>query len=195
MPWLPMYLNSKDKTLLIDWLDNEDDIAEIISNGKKCWIATNRIDFTLSKRYCLWHNKSGHLPLLKSGKNIFGKEKSDGIIKNPYDGWEEQRTGANPTFPYFGSGHTGIFWLNLNEKKETLSLDSFEWIGNHYSILGDKAPEVTMKWWQRLRRFVKKNATQIPRTGNIENDDKEIWVFPGALEEIKSGKKRDDNPI
>lgn len=194
MPWLPMYLNSDDKAFLIDWLNQENNIAEIVLNEDKRWIATDNITISLNKRYCFWHNQSGPLPLLRSNKNLFGKKKKDGLIKNPYDGWTEERTGANPLLPYFGAGHPGIFWLNFSEKKESITLSSFEWIGNHYSIIGSKAPEVTMKWWQRLRHFVMKNSIKIPRSGEIDGDHKEIWAFSGAIQDIKDGIMRNSNP-
>jgi hypothetical protein len=55
------------------------------------------------------------LPLLRE------KGRPDGVIEDPSVGWSEERTGADPTTPYFGAGHVGIFWLNvrtIGRKKE-----------------------------------------------------------------------------
>ena len=193
MPWLPMYIDNDDLKMIIDWLNQEECIAFIVNDGigveKTKWKAVKSINDYSHNRYCLWHVPSGPLPLLTEEIN-FTK-----TIVNPFEGWEEERTGADDSQPYFGAGHIGIFWLDNStktiEKEKAIGLSCFEWIGNHYRILGYGAPEATEKWWQKLKRWVKKQATLIPREENMKP---EIWCFPGAMDKIQKGMQRDVNP-
>ena len=191
MPWLPMYLTKADLNHLFAWLNDESDIAFIISAGPMRWRAVNAMDEAREGRSCLWHRQSGPLPLLREGV-------ADSFVVDPWTGWTEETTGANPTQPYFGPGHPGIYWLDAQTSSrwdsEAIGLSAFEWIGNHYKPTGREAPPVTKQWWERLRRWVKKQAVRIPRVGQWNGPDAEIWAFPGALEEIRSGKRRDENP-
>ncbi len=190
MPWLPLYLDHKDLQLSSQWLSSEEDIALIESAGPGDWKAV--LDFEISKsgRYCLFHKNSGPLPLLTANS-----EEADEVIVDPFKGWSERRAGANPSFPYFGAGHPAIYWLNVRiNPGGQIGFSSFEWIGNHYSIIGQPAPEPAKRWWNRLRRWVKKNAERIPRSGSIEGAHSEVWAFPAALEAIKSGVPRARNP-
>lgn len=190
MPWLPLYIDLQDLETLSSWLNNEPDIAIIESIGEGHWQARSDISIIASGRYCLFHKMSGPLPLLV--KNWRGKE---AVILDPFAGWREKRTGANPKLPYFGAGHPAIFWLNVRIKNENeIEMSSFEWIGNHYSIIGQPAPDAAKKWWNRLRRWVKKNSTHIPRTGEIDGVNKEIYAFESSLKKIKNGMVRANNP-
>ena len=190
MPWLPLYLAHDDLALISDWLSADEDIALITSTGPSEWKAVPNFDIRLSGRYCLYHKRCGGLPLLtKTG------DSPPETILNPFDGWKELRSGANPNLPYFGAGTPSIFWFNVRlEENGVIGLSSFEWIGNHYSIIGNSAPELAKKWWSKLRRWSKKNATRIPRSGAIKGDKPEIWTFGSALKEIESGKERAQNP-
>jgi len=154
IPSLKMVLPDEDLKKLFEFLCAEKDIALIKSVGKGRWQAFSDFEITNAGRHCLFHSAAGPLPLLSKIK-----EETDGLISNPFDGWKENRAGADPEQPYFGSGHPAIFWLNVRfEKDGVAQMSYFEWIGNHYSILGRSAPDVTKKWWERLRRWVKKQS-------------------------------------
>ncbi|MEJ2155276.1 MAG: hypothetical protein P8X96_08055 [Desulfobacteraceae bacterium] len=191
MPWLPIYIDKIDLKMLIDWINAEKNIAFIEGNGPKKWKAVNSIERYEDKRHCLWHCESGPLPLLR-------KRLPDGKILDPFKGWKERRTGADSSTPYFGAGHPGVYWLNARTestyKSGFLGLSSFEWIGNWYKGIGIVAHPATKKWWDRLRRWVKKQAVRIPRDGEWNGNNPEIYAFPSALDKIKRGEKRDNNP-
>ena len=190
MPWLPMYLDLEDLKDLSYWLNEEQEISIIVSIGEGEWKAINNISISSNGRYCLYHKHSGPLPFLK--KNWTGKEL---MIPDPFSGWKEMKTGENSENPYFGAGHPAIFWLNIRMgTDEEVGMSSFEWIGNHYSIIGNAAPELAEKWWSKLKRWTKKNGCRIPRSGEIVDGKPEIWTFKSALKEIKSGKPRARNP-
>lgn len=191
MGWLPMYINEDDAKVVCSWLSEERDIAFIVSSGPKKWRAEERLDEYGDARYCVWHCRSGPLPLLR-------KMLPDGRISNPWKGWKQKITGGDPTIPYFGPGHPGVYWLDLRTRSQrnpgALGLSGISWIGDYYKALGNPAPEVTKKWWQRLRRWVKKQAIRIPRKGPCDGPNPEIWTFPSAFREIQNGRKRDVNP-
>lgn len=74
-------------------------------------------------------------------------------------------------------------------------LSSFEWIGNHYRIIGTAADPATEAWWKRLRHSMKSlNATRIPRSGPLDGPDAEAWALPSALAKIRAGAPGDVNP-
>ncbi len=191
MPWLPLYLNKADLAQVFAWLNEEAEVAFIVSDGLRRWRAVKAMAEVSDGRFCLWHQQSGQLPLLRQGL-------PDAFVDDPWAGWREELTGANSTLPYFGTGHPGIYWLNAQTSSrwsaDAIGLSSFEWVGNHYKAIGKEAPPVTKQWWERLKRWVKKQAVRIPRDGRWDGPEKEIWTFPDALEEIKSGKHRDINP-
>lgn len=190
MPWLPMYVNQEDSRLLLTLLNEDTDIAYVVSNGKKKWKAIKSIQSIHDGRYCLWHIPSGPPPLM-------GGLLKEGWVKDPWAGWKEKRTGADPTQPYFGSGHPGIIWLNLITRSirepEKIGLSSFEWIGNHYKSIGRPASDVTKEWWKQLRKSIAKVAVKLPREDGV-NLENEIFTFPDTAREIANGRDRAINP-
>ena len=214
MAWLPMYLMREDVELLNDWLNLEDEIAFLTSNGNKRWIArkahnilvdiegrdfSNQVRVPKYIEYNLWHIPSGPLPLigtsmsetLKFWNKDQDKEKK---VLDPWSGWKEVRTGANSEIPYFGAGHPGVMHLEVKlSDKDIIPMSSFGWIGNHYKIIGNGAEKSTEKFWSKLRRMAKKYAAHIPR-GNMENWKKEIYAFPAAYKDIVNGKPCSINP-
>jgi hypothetical protein len=217
MAWIPMYMLKDDVAFLSDWLSQEEEIAFLISEGQKKWIAKKHHDipgdigtqkFSPGSdisipdfvEYNLWHIPSGPLPLLESNsgsvKLKFAKEdrKDDGKILDPWAGWTEIRTGANSRIPYFGAGHPGIIHLEIKlSNSGEIPMSCFEWIGNHYNIIGNGADPTTERFWKKLRRMIKKVATQIPRS-NSAGAKNEIYAFPLAHKEIQDGRKCSLNP-
>jgi hypothetical protein len=196
MAWTPIYADEEDFKIICDWLNGEEEIAYLVANGDKKWIAKTRLD-TLTpepvQQYQLWHIPSGPLPLLgETNKD------PDGIVENPWEGWTEKRTGAHYWVPYFGAGHPGIITLTVKtvgrEATESIGLSDFGWIGNWYRIVGSAAHPTTDKFWQKLKRWIKKQAVRIPRRGPLDGPDPEIWTFPSAHGKIENGMHRDMNP-
>ncbi|MFZ2163007.1 MAG: hypothetical protein WAW02_12380 [Sideroxyarcus sp.] len=194
MPWLPMYLTGIDAPTLIDLLSDDSEIAFLVTDGKKRWRAVDRLDTTNISRIGLWHIPSGSLPLLAERHG-----EPDSEIVNPWLGWEERRTGANPTTPYFGAGHPGVIWLNLQlqgkSNNSCCGLSSFEWIGNHYKIIGKAATTETERWWKALRRNVSKITHKVPRHSLDSSSAPEILAFPNAYSLLLAGGIADQNPF
>lgn len=192
MPWLPLYATEEDLQNVFSWLSGEEELAFLLNDGPRSWRAHSRCRYTGDARYCLWHVAGGPLPLLGQ------RGSAPRIVGDPWNGWTEIRTGADPTTPYFGPGHPGIIWLNARarskRKPNGVGLSSFEWIGNRYRTIGSAATPQTERLWKRLGRSIKKGARQIPREGPCDGPHPEIWALPGALAAIISGIQRDENP-
>lgn len=192
-----MYLTKDDIEILNDWLNQEPEIAFLISNGNKKWIAKNQhsileeiesqnSDYSYVN-YKLWHISSGSLPLL----DPFDTEKK---VVNPFEGWIEVNTGADTKVPYFGAGHPGVISLEIKVfNSDEIPMSSFGWIGNHYKIIGNGSEKSTEKFWLKLRKEIKKMGTQIPRCNHLSGKN-EIYAFPIAYKEIKDGRECALNP-
>lgn len=194
MPWLPFYASESDWPALLSHLNASEELAFVVSNGPGKWIAVKALESLTYGRYCLWHVPSGPLPLIRGAKEAAGE------ITNPFAGWPEERAGADPTKPYFGAGHPGVFWLNIRCKEAhrvsgeaLVGLSSFEWIGNHYKSIGVAAKPETEKFWKTLGRWVKKLAVKVPRGGPQQPTPPEIWAFSGAQAMFEAGVKGGNN--
>lgn len=191
MPWLPIYATGQDLRNIFTFLNKENEVAFLVSDGPGRWIAKQQLAYESDTRYCLWHVPSGPLPLVRPNGQ------AEALVKDPWQGWREERAGADPASPYFGAGHPGIIWLNAravsNRKQDAIGLSSFEWIGDWYKTIGNATPEITEKFWERMSRRVKKGASLIPREGAWDGPNPEIWALPNALMKIKNGAGRDAN--
>ncbi|RYD33569.1 MAG: hypothetical protein EOP86_13075, partial [Verrucomicrobiaceae bacterium] len=154
MPCLPIYAAQDDFAKILDWLNASDQIAFLVSGGPRRWEAVPRIDSISVPRICLWHVPSGPLPLLHPHP-----DRKQSLITDPLRGWEELRTGADPSTPYFGAGHPGVIWLNHRPVSSRISggigLSSYEWIGNHYRMIGKSAKPDTETFWRLLRKWTR----------------------------------------
>ncbi|KAB2929949.1 MAG: hypothetical protein F9K24_18120 [Leptonema illini] len=193
MAWLPIYATEKDTKWVIDQLCSDPQIAFIIadpsSTQRKRWKAVAELHDHSIQRYCLWHIPSGKLPLHDN------KPDSKQYILNPWEGWDEQKAGANANTPYFGAGHPGIIWFDNRSDQQgakNIGMSTFGWIGNHYKSLGNSASQDTEKWWKSLRNKIKKNSEKIGRENTMPA---EIFCLPDALEKINvEGYTRNANP-
>ena len=182
MPSIQFYSTFEDVKRISNWLVAEPNIALIESVGSGKWKAKHFFEINSVGRKCLFHDQCGPLPLLNSDSD------SVGVVADPFEGWTENRAGADKTTPYFGSGHTGIFWFNVrsNETRQ-LAVSSFEWIGNHYSVLGRMAPVEAKRWWHRLKRYTTKDCVKVDNQGKITLAKSPYWATPDAEKLIKIG--------
>lgn len=193
MPWLPIYADKDDFIGILDWLNSSDEVAFVVPDGPRRWRAITKLDCLSVPRICIWHVPSGPLPLVRPYP-----DRTVTLIESPQDGWEELRTGADPNTPFFGVGHPGIIWLNHRpvslRTAGGIGLSSYEWIGNHYRMIGNAAEPVTEAYWKLLRKWTQKQSKKIPRSGALDGAGAEIFAFPSAFREFQSGTPRDDNP-
>lgn len=190
MAWLPMYMDNQDIAEVLSHLNDDGQMAFIVSSGNGGWRAVASLSELRPGRHCLWHVPSGPLPLFR------GAATEPGLVVNPFAGWVEEKPGADPAEPYFGAGHPGVIWLNFRATttqplsgQSEIGLSSFEWIGNHYKAVGSAAKPATEAYWNALRRWVKKKAVKVPRGGIAQSTPPEIWAFPEAVDLLKQGAK------
>lgn len=189
MPWLPLYAAERDLAELLAKLNASSEIAFVVPHGPGQWLAVKSLASLVAGRYCLWHVPSGPLPLFR------GASEQPGQIADPFAGWTEVKAGAEPSTPYFGAGHPGVFWLNVRigtaspTEVPSVGLSSFEWIGNHYRIIGSSAQPETERFWRALQRWIKKVAVKVPRGGPSEPTSPEIWALAGAQALFAAGAR------
>ncbi len=211
MPWLSMYLVDSDVKMLCTMLNDDPEIALIVPDGPQRWKAQRKVPKLADREHALWHIPSGAVEL-ESKKP---KEKPK-VVRDPFRGWAARLPEFEHGAPWFGPGPLGIVFLTVRRKagpasrmftpmyqrawsapaNEVIGRSDFYWVGNYYSIVSKKykAPPVTQLWWQSLRRRVAKIAVQVPSEGALDRGTKSIWAFPGALERIREGALRADNP-
>jgi len=211
MPWLLMYLLEDDVTELCSMLNADPEIALIRPADNRRWKAARDFPTLPDGRYVLWHIPSG--PITLEPRKVKGRVKR---IKDPFAGWTEIVKPSEPGVPWISAAPLGNIWLRIHRSagsasqtfrptsmarpwtapaSEVIGRSEFHWIGNYYSIVGDRAPRVTEQWWKSLRKRIAKVATQIPAAGPIARKPKEVWAFPQALEQIRAGRRRADNPL
>lgn len=181
MGYLPFYATNSDIDLLLEYLNGSEDLAFLESTGHNRWKAVKDIPNLAHRSYCLWHVPSGPLPLLRDFPD------RDRVISDPFKGWIEQVGGNDDSIPYFGSGHPGVFRLEINPVSSPLfpkqlqyEKSDFQWIGNHYRSIGKPALPETEKSWDSLRKWVKRNSTFISTYAPHFEGKKDIWCFPEA---------------
>ncbi len=192
---LPMYLDRADAQLLVDWLSDDEEIAFLVPAGAPhSWRAVARVPGLADGEYALWHVAAGPLPLVQPLPAI-GDPRTL-FIADPWAGWTELRPGAKTDVPYFGPGCTASLDLYLHVRAvgasdgaEAIGVSSIQWIGNHYSRLGDVADQRTERWWNKLKRFAKKNAIRVPLGGPLDGPRPEIWAFAGARTACAGGRR------
>lgn len=191
MPALQLYLHDNDKPDLLQFINEQRELAPLVRGEEYDWIAQSvrpALDFST-----IWHVPSGPIPVTDQVlKNVRW-------IDNPFMGWND-RTGRNifnqssKTAGLRMPFHPGIFHLDLCTLKDgVVGMSHIQWLGNHYSVSGVIAKPATERYWSRMKRAIGKIAPTIPRS-NRENAKKEVYCFRHARQHIESGGKRASNP-
>src|SRR3990172_9120281 len=108
MPSIPMYIDETDLEIIRRWLNDNEELAYIIPNGRGNWIAKEKVDRLSDKtRYALWNIPAGDLPLIQEdGSSI--------PIIDPWKGWH--RDMSTGTTPFFGASCPQVIVLTVNIK-------------------------------------------------------------------------------
>jgi hypothetical protein len=194
MPWIPFYADDEDFLGIVEHLNQDDEVAFVVSAGPTSWKAVPQVNFHhLHEETILWHIKGGPLPLWNDAREIR-------FIKDPFSGWEDHCPSdlSYRKNPYFGAGCPVTIDLKINTSgrhdPEAIGISSFGWIGNRYSVIGNPAPTVTKEWWEKLRKWVSKNSRKkISRAGPIGTGKGEIYSFSRAYEKFLAGADREEN--
>ena len=193
MPWIPMYLTDEDVPTLLNLLSDDREIAFLRSDGPRRWRAVERLDSLDRKRVALWHVPSGPLPLADKHR-----PEPIAFIEDPWAGWKEKWTGADPSVPFFPSCDQGVIYLGLrpqgSDQDSVCGMSEFGWIGQRYRGIGQPAKPETERWWNSLRRRVAKLTRKAPRQSLSSSWPPEIHAFAAAYALLEAGGVADLNP-
>jgi hypothetical protein len=156
----------------------------------------NRVDTLADGDHDLWHFAGSPLTRIFAGL---------GPDVSPWEGWvevtgDESRCGrlGDSIFsssvvrlqlysrhrPYseheLRSGPLLASWWT--EGREFLAASQLSWIGNRYASIGAPAHPATVKWWNRLRRWIRATATPLKVHPRVT-----FHAFPSALERLHYG--------
>ncbi len=163
-------------------------------NGyRQRWKAVNQVNELTDGNHCLWHIPAGPLRLLTSSS-------WDQTVGNPWEGWIEERMGTDPSVPCFGPFAVTVIWLKLmtrhrpysqdemnslpivnnfwDREKDFLCVSSF---GLSRSTGHDKVSPTTKRWWNRMKAWVGRHATQ------LSDPSFPVWAFPSAKDKLMAG--------
>lgn len=218
MPYLPMYISGSDIQLVLKHLEEDSEVAFIVSEGPRRFRAQRTAAPLTNNEYLLWHVPTGPLP------EFMGAKKPDRWIVDPFAGWEQTSALGPDGLPSVGAHQVTIMQLwvrpttnmtnvwhgelgpdqhfiprppDPNGYGPPIGISSLCWTGNYWNILGAGALETTERWWQRFRRWTKKNARRVPSFGPLDQKLSPLdgaYAFPQALAEIRRGRFRGVNP-
>jgi hypothetical protein len=191
-----MYLDLPDLPLLQDFLNAEEEIVFLISSEHATYATVESVALQPNAGYTLWHVPSGEIP--PDCRDSEGR-----IVVDP---WRKGHLGAlrlrlevcpgkyQQLVPR--SNREG-YELRLFEDNAAIGRSSFGWIGNKFSVIGERAHPATERWWKRLRRCISKQALKIASYGALESPDcgLQVWAFPAAYSAIVGGRPRSVNPV
>lgn len=187
-----LYLEPEDVRTILRWLDSEQAVAWIVSSEGRCRAQRELgpIDVAQDQKLRLWHVESGLIPLcgvaMPEGDPRVTPEWGIWEPVDPWSGWESSQDSDSLL-----NHHAFYSWTVRSRRGDVVEMSSMQWIGNHF----DRAKPATRKWWGRLGRWVKKNATRIPRSGPLGGPHPEVWAFPSAYAQIAAGAPRSANPL
>lgn len=158
------------------------------------WKAVDAVDALSDGLNSLWHIPAGPLPMIKTDSALVPLAPQYPPIPDPWAGWTgpagfgpgchpwirlELRTRHRPyTEQELATLHErNAFWLG---KDDMLAVSGFQWTGSHFR----PAPPQTHRWWNRMKRWVDRNAVQLPTKAGFS-----FWAFPSALQKLKSGMR------
>lgn len=192
-----LYLTKSDAESIVEWINAEENIAWIVKDSQQgnvyLWKAIDKLERLESKEYCLWYKGSNAIRIPSESVDT-----EDTIVLDPFKGWEQTLDTDSAEIPWFGAAAPETFQFVFRESgkefENSIGRSGFGWIGNYYSIIGNKAPDECKKWWERLKRYVKKNATGIPWPGELGSGKTGAYAFPEAYNQLLEGRPKDINP-
>ena len=197
MAELIVYASFTDADMIRMWLNDDPDIAWVIKEGqvgrKYRWRAVPSLTEIHEGAYALWHTKSMRLNIPSGSKSV-----PDAPVLHPYQGWTQTLDAEHAETPWFGGNLPGpvhFRWRETGcERTNSLGRSGFSWLANRYASVGKPAAPAASRWWQRLKRFVSKNAVPIPWPHDRQSGKAIAYAFPEALTQIRGGRYPDANP-
>jgi hypothetical protein len=196
LPYIGLYLDQPDLSLLQDFLNHEDEILFVMPAEPGHYAIADSVTLEPNAVYTLWHAPSGEIP--DQCRDRHGR-----IVSDP---WRVDNTSAfRLTLEVCPGKYQQLvprsegpgFDLQMFEDPCAIGRSGFEWLGNKYRPIGTGADPKTERWWQRLRRWVAKHGRKVTWTGPLEEPASELrlYAFPFAYAAFKNGRPRSINPV
>jgi len=176
MPSVLIYALTPDLRTVVDHLNDDSDIAFIISDGPGRWRAVDHVTDLSAGQHALWLRAHGPLPLVPESP-------LDPVapIADPMAGWNERASASSPGVPFFGSDPS-VVWLQVPQFSEQpkVPMSAFGWMGDRYRTAGPPAnPEATV-WWRQLKQWIRTRTELVKRGGPTGVGPKDVAAFPEA---------------
>lgn len=198
MPNIIFYATTLDIEVVRDWINAEPDVSWIVKSrqeGNTCyWTLFDQLAAVAERRYyTLWNKQVG--PVRTPVAPLQGEYK---IVRDPYNGWSQELERKAQSVPWFGEDHRHLVILWFAETSRLgpgyIGRSGFSWSGNRFRVLGDSAHPEVSRWWNRLKRFIKRNSIQVPWPEDVPGTRHIAYVFADAWEKRKQGKRLSTNP-
>ena len=192
-----LYLTYNDADKLRQWINSEKSVAWIILHkrrgNKYTWKAVDKINVLEYEEYSIWY-KDYNPFVIPSGGFFFSTIK----VTDPYKGFTQRLDSKNYSTPWFGAELPGPYIFHFKEKgkeaPEAIGRSGFTWPGDYFKVIGKEANPDAKKWWVKLQRYIKKNATAIPWPYPEGSKKTKAYALKEAYEQILNGKHPDINP-
>jgi hypothetical protein len=196
VPSIELYLDMPDLSLLQEFLNNEGDLAFIIPSSDGTFEMKDSVTLEPNHKYTLWHVPSGDVPV--DCCDVQGRIVVDpirGVRPGAIDLRLEVSPGKYQQLVRRSQGDG--YELKLFDDPTAIGRSHFGWLGNKFKLVGKGALPSTVRWWQRLRRWVSKHGHRVTWTGELEGPKSElrVWAFPFAYAALKLGRPRSVNPV
>lgn len=169
---LYVFFDEEDAKILIDWFNQEEEIAYIIADGINRCRAVPTVERLEDGKQNFWYVPNGTLTVRENG--------SDKIVADPWSGWTGSLRNietfylllyTKPEPAYFEiDEHSAYDARDTVGGNEFLRVSNFRWVGNY-------SP--------RLKKWVKREAIILQN----RKYDTIVWAFPSAFQKLKNGMK------
>ena len=189
-----MYLDLDDLPMLEQFLNDDEQILFVVRTGESLFQTFKPFKLRPNMECTLWHLPCGKIPL--ACRDAKGRITVDPCIPTASQlgaiSLELQvRPRKYQTLVPRACGQ--LYDLCNFDDDSAIGRSDFGWIGNRFSSCSERPNKKTELWWNRLRRWISKNAIKIPFYGPIDGPRRDAWAFPAAYSAIKSGTPRSAN--
>jgi hypothetical protein len=191
-----VYLDAPDLSLLQEFLNDEGDIAFILPSRNGTFEMKDSVKLEPNHKYTLWHVPSGPVPAdCRDAQGQIAVDPTRGVHPGAIDLRLEVSPGKYQQL--IRRSHGDGYELKLFDDTTAIGRSGFGFLGNKFNLVGKGAHPSTVRWWQRLRRWVSKHGRRVTWTGELEGPESElrVWAFPFAYAALKSGRPRSVNPV
>lgn len=199
MPADYLYINQDDAKQLFEILNADPEIAFLVvenqghempegPNYQYCKAYPTLEPSSSNQDYVIWHMPSG--PVLRDYYDHEDDSKHSGyagindsplaVIEDPFKGWVALKA-ADAHIPYT---HNKPQFFDLQvcfsdvRFPDLLPPSSFSWIGSYF----EQAPESAKKYWQKIKRMIKKGAKPVYGDGKTMHKDSKVYCWPHAYQ-------------